>query len=283
MDEQGLNDAAILMMSLGEDDAAQIMRYLSPKEVQKIGEAIAATRTVTREQLNTVVERFSQATANQSLFTSDTGDYVRGVLTRALDDDKAQLMIGRILHEDKLGGIEQLKWMDPKSVGEMLRGEHPQIAAALLVQFDADHAADVLRQLPAALRHQVILRIARLDAIQPAALQELNTVLERWSAGGLQASRPAVGGIKTAADAINLLGGGLDAAVLDALRQQDPELAQQIVDLMFVFDDIVKLSDKELQLLLREVASETLIVALKGASPPSVSYTHLTLPTKRIV
>jgi flagellar motor switch protein FliG len=267
MDEQGLTDAAILLMSLGEDDASQILKHLSPKEVQKIGETIASTRAVSRERLDEVIMRFAGATTGQSLFRSDTGDYVRGVLQRALGHEKASMVIGRILEEDALPGIENLKWMDPVAVAEMLRVEHPQIIAAVLAHLDPDQAADILRLLPEAPRADVMFRVATMQTIQPAALEDLNEVLARLMAGADKPRGSKLGGTKAAADMINLLGSGADSAVLDAIRMQNEELAQQIMDLMFVFDDLMKLDDKSIQLVLKEVASETLIVALKGASP----------------
>ena len=267
MDEQGLTDAAILLMSLGEDDASQIFKHLTPKEVQKIGETIAATRSVPRERLDEVIVRFAGATQGQSLFRTDTGDYVRGVLQRALGQDKAGMLLGRILEPDALPGIENLKWMDPVAVAEMLRGEHPQIVAAIVVHLDADQAADIVRLLPDGLRSEVLYRVATLESIQPAALEDLNEVLKRLMASGGAPQRTLRGGTKPAADMINLLGAGMDSAALEAIRMQNEELAQQIMDLMFVFDDLMKLEDKSIQLLLKEVASETLIISLKGATP----------------
>ncbi|MBN9412056.1 MAG: flagellar motor switch protein FliG [Burkholderiaceae bacterium] len=267
MDEQGLTDAAILLMSLGEDDASQVLRHLSPKEVQKIGETIAATRTVPRDRLDEVIARFAGATKGQSLFRSDTGDYVRGVLQRALGHDKAGMLIERILEPDALPGIENVKWMDPVAVAEMLRGEHPQIVAALVVHLDADQAADIVRLLPDAQRNEVLYRVATLESIQPAALDDLNEVLARLMGANAAPRAQLRGGTKPAADMINLLGSGNDSAVLESIRMQNEELAQQIMDLMFVFDDLMKLDDKSIQLLLKEVASETLIISLKGATP----------------
>ena len=268
MDEQGLTDAAILLMSLGEEDAAQILRHLSPKEVQKLGETIATTRSVSRERLDEVIARFAGSTSGQSLFRSDTGDYVRGVLTRALGNDRASMLIERILDDAAMPGIDNIKWMEPLTVAEMLRGEHPQIVAALLVHLDPDQAADVLRLLPDAQRAEVLYRVATLEGIQPAAMDDLNDVLHRLMAGGEKPRKAPMGGTKSAADMINLLGAGVDSAALDAIRNQDADLAQQIMDLMFVFDDLMKLDDKSIQLILKEVASETLIVALKGATEP---------------
>lgn len=266
MDERGLNDAAILLMSLGEEEAAEVFKHLTPKEVQKLGETIARMRGVSREKVDFVIGRFTDDAAAQSLLVNDASDYVRSVLRRALGDDKASLLIDRILQGGDVSGIESLKWMDPLSVAELLRGEHPQIVAAILVHLEYEQSAAVLMQLPERMRSEVVLRVATLEGIQPTALKDLNEVLFKVLAGGDKIRKTSLGGVKTAAEMINQLGGNADVAVLDTIRSYDPDLAQKIMDKMFVFDDLVKLDDRSLQLVLREVASETLIVALKGGS-----------------
>ncbi|MGN1055212.1 MAG: flagellar motor switch protein FliG [Comamonas sp.] len=266
MDERGLNDAAILLMSLGEEEAAEVFKHLSPKEVQKLGETIARMRGVSKEKVDFVIARFTDDCAAQSLLVEDASDYVKSVLRRALGDDKAALLLDRILQGGDVSGIESLKWMDPVSVAELLRNEHPQIVAAILVHLEFDQAAAVLMQLPERLRSEVVLRVATLEGIQPSALKDLNEVLYKVLAGGDKIRKTSLGGVKTAAEMINLLGGNADVAVLDTIRNYDADLAQKIMDKMFVFDDLVKLDDRSLQLVLREVASETLIVALKGGS-----------------
>ena len=267
MDEQGLNDAAIFLMSLGEEEAAEVFKHLSPKEVQKLGETIARTRSVSRDRVDDVVNKFTEAAAQQSLLVSDTGDYVKAVLRRALGDDKASLLIDRILQGGDGSGIESLKWMDPLSVAELLRNEHPQIVAAILVHLDYEQAAAVLSQLTERQRGEVLLRIATLEGIQPTALKDLNEVLFKVLAGGDKIRKTSLGGIKTAAEIINLMGSNIEGTVLESIRGYDPDLAQKIMDKMFVFDDVMKLDDKAIQMVLKEVASETLIVALKGAAP----------------
>lgn len=267
MDEQGLNDAAIFLMSLGEEEAAEVFKHFSPKEVQKLGETIARMRNVSRDKVDQVINRFSGDAAAQSLLVSDTGNYVRAVLKRALGDDKAGLLIDRILQGGDVSGIESLKWMDPLSVAELLRHEHPQIIAAILVHLDYEQSAAVLMQFADRQRSEVLLRVATLEGIQPTALKDLNEVLFKVLAGGDKIRKTSLGGIKTAAEIINLLGNNTEAAVLESIRSHDPDLAQKIMDKMFVFDDIMKLDDKAIQTVLREVASETLIVALKGAAP----------------
>lgn len=265
MDDLGLNDAAIMLMSLGEEEAAEVFKHLSPKEVQKLGETIARMRTVSRERVDEVINRFTNDAAAQSLIVSDTGNYVRSVLKRALGDDKAALLIDRILQGGDVSGIESLKWMDPLSVAELLRNEHPQIVAAILVHLDPEQSSAVLMQLSDRQRSEVLLRVATLEGIQPTALKDLNEVLFKVLAGGDKVRKSSLGGVKAAAEMINLLGSGVDAVVLESIRNYDPDLAQKIMDKMFVFDDIVKLDDRAVQTVLKEVASETLIVALKAA------------------
>ena len=203
MDEQGLNDAAILLMSLGEEEAAEVFKHLTPKEVQKLGETIARMRAVSREKVDEVINRFSNDAAAQSLLVSDTSNYVRAVLKRALGDDKAALLIDRILQGGDVSGIESLKWMDPLSVAELLRNEHPQIVAAILVHLDAEQSSDVLMQFTDRQRSEVLLRVATLEGIQPTALKDLNEVLFKVLAGGDKIRKSSLGGVKAAADMIN--------------------------------------------------------------------------------
>ena len=267
MDEQGLNDAAIFLMSLGEEEASEVFKHFSPKEVQKLGETIARMRSVSRDKVDEVINRFAGAAAAQSLLVSDTGNYVRSVLKRALGDDKAGLLIDRILQGGDVSGIESLKWMDPLSVAELLRNEHPQIVAAILVHLDYEQSAAVLMQFTDRQRSEVLLRVATLEGIQPTALKDLNEVLFKVLAGGDEIRKTSLGGIKTAAEIINLLGNNTESVVIESIRSHDPDLAQKIMDKMFVFDDVIKLDDRAIQTVLKEVASETLIVALKGAVP----------------
>ena len=265
--EDGLQNAAVFLMSLGEVEASEVFKHLSPKEVQKLGEAIAKTKSITRDKVDEVVTKFTTIAAAQSLLVSDSGDYVRSVLKRALGDDKAALLIDRILQGGDVSGIESLKWMDPLSVAELLRNEHPQIVAAILVHLDFDQAAEVMKHLGERHRNEVMLRIATMEGIQPTALKDLNEVLFKVLAGGDKIRKASLGGIKTAAEMINLMGTAIEGTVIESIRGHDPDLAQKIMDKMFVFDDVIKLDDKAIQMVLKEVSSDSLIVALKGAQP----------------
>ena len=266
MEDDGIQDAAIFLMSLGEEEAAEVFKHLSPKEVQKLGETIARTRGVTHQKVEDVIHKFTGEAASQSLLVSDTDNYVRAVLKRALGDDKASLPIDRILQGGDVSGIESLKWMDPLSVAELLRNEHPQILAAILVHLDFDQTAGVLKNLTERTRNEVMLRIATLEGIQPTALKDLNEVLYRVLAGGDKIRKTSLGGVKTAAEIINLMGTSIETGVIESIREHDPDLAQKIMDKMFTFEDLLKLDDKSVQMVLKEVASETLVISLKGAS-----------------
>jgi flagellar motor switch protein FliG len=265
MDEHGLEDAAILLMSLGEEEAAEVFKHLAPKEVQRLGETIAKTRSVPRERLEQVLDKFSGEVADHSLLVPDSDEYVKGVLRRALGDEKANLLIDRILQGSDVTGIESLKWMDANSVAELLRNEHPQIVAAILVHLDYDQSSSVLKVFPERQRNEVLVRIATLDGIQPTALKDLNEVMSKVLAGGDRLKKTSLGGVKTAAEIINMLGNAVETAVLDYIREADTDLAQKIMDNMFTFDDLERLDDKAIQTLLREVQSESLVIALKGA------------------
>ncbi len=267
MADEGVQDAAILLMSLGEAEAAEVFKHLSPKEVQKLGETIARTRVIPRERVDAVLAKFTAEAASQSLLVQDSNDYVRSVLKLALGDDKASLLIDRILQGGDVSGIESLKWMDAVSVAELLRNEHPQIVAAILVHLDYDQCSDVLKNFTERQRNEVMLRVATMEGIQPTALKDLNEVLFQVLSGGDRVRKSSLGGIKSAAEIINLMGTTIEGTVLESIRNHDPDLAQKIMDKMFVFDDLIKLDNKAIQTVLKEVASDTLIAALKGAQP----------------
>jgi flagellar motor switch protein FliG len=267
MDDTGVEDAAILLMSLGEEEAAEVFKHLAPKEVQRLGETIARMKAVSRDRLEGVIDRFVTLAASESMLVADTDEYVKAVLRKALGEDKANLLIDRILQGSDVSGIESLKWMDAQSVAELLRNEHPQIVAAILVHLEFDQAADILKQFTERQRNEVMLRVATLDGIQPTALKDLNDVLSKVLAGGERTRKSSLGGVKPAAEILNMLGSGVETSVLDYVREADNDLAQKIMDSMFTFDDLEKLDDKGVQALLKEVQSESLVIALKGSTP----------------
>jgi flagellar motor switch protein FliG len=267
MDEKGLEDAAILLMSMGEEEAAAVFKHLEPKEVQSLGETIAKLKTITKDRVEEVLDRFKDEAVEMGSLVPDTDEYIKAVLRKALGDDKANLLIDRIIQGSDVTGIESLKWMDAGSVAELLRNEHPQIVAAILVHLDPDQASSVLKSFSDRHRNEVMVRIATLDGIQPNALKDLNEVLSRVLAGGTQMKKSSLGGAKPAAEIINLMGSSLETSILDYIREADGDLAQKIMDNMFTFDDLNKLDDKGFQAMLKEVQTESLIIALKGGSP----------------
>ncbi|HEX5685313.1 MAG TPA: flagellar motor switch protein FliG [Ideonella sp.] len=266
-DDQGIENAAILLMSLGEEEAAQVFKHLGPKEVQKLGETIAKLKVIPRERVEAVLDRFTTTAAEQHILVPDTDEYVKAVLKKALGEDKANLLIDRILQGSDVSGIESLKWMDAGSVAELLRNEHPQIVAAILVHLDHDQSSDVLKSFTERQRNEVLIRIATLDGIQPAALKDLNEVLNKVLAGGDRLKKASLGGVKAAAEIINMMGTSVETSALDYIREADGDLAQRIMDNMFTFEDMNKLDDKGFQSVLKEVQSESLVIALKGATP----------------
>ncbi|HOA92270.1 MAG TPA: flagellar motor switch protein FliG [Quisquiliibacterium sp.] len=267
MDDEGVVNSAVLLMALGEDTASEVFKHLGPKEVQRIGEAMAKLKTTTREKVDEVLEKFESEAGRNGSLVEDTDQYVRNVLVRALGEDKAGMLLDRILQGGDVSGIESLKWMDAVSVSELIRNEHPQIIASILVHLERDQSCDILMQFPERLRADVVLRIATLDGIQPNALRELNDVLAKVLAGGDRIKKAKLGGSKTAAEILNFMGGNQDAAVIETIRESDPDLAQKILDQMFTFDDLLKLDDRGIQAVLREVQTDQLVIALKSADP----------------
>lgn len=269
MNDEGVMNSAILLLSLGEEEAAEVFKHLAPKEVQKLGEAMTKLSNISREKINEVLLRFQGEAGEQTSIGGDSDKYIRSVITKALGDDKANLMLNRILQGDEASGIESLKWMDSVSVAELIKNEHPQIIASILVHLQPDQASEIILKFPDRLRNDVVLRIATLDSIQPAALRELNDVLAKLLAGGSERLQgKTLGGANTAAEILNYVGATNETAIIEAVREFDADLAQKILDNMFVFENLLEIDDRGIQALLREVQSESLIVALKGAPEP---------------
>ncbi|MBK7614163.1 MAG: flagellar motor switch protein FliG [Vitreoscilla sp.] len=265
-EDDRIENAAILLMSLGEEEAAQVFKHLGPKEVQKLGETIAKMKVIPRERVESVLDQFTHEAAEQHMLVPDNDEYVKSVLRKALGDDKANMLIDRIIQGSDVSGIESLKWMDAASVAELLRNEHPQIIAAILVHLDFDQASSVLKTFGERQRNEVLIRIATLDGIQPTALKDLNEVLSKVLAGGDRLKKSSLGGAKAAAEIINMMGSSVETSALDYIREADNDLAQKIMDNMFTFEDLNKLDDKGFQAVLKEVQSESLVLSLKGAT-----------------
>lgn len=266
MDNAGLDKSAILLMSLGEAEAAQVFKHLNPQEVQKIGQTMAKLKGVSRDKMQEVLAHFHDQAGRHSSIGVDSDGYIRSVLTQALGNDKAGFLLDRILQGEESDGIESLKWMDAAAVAELIRNEHPQIIASVLVYLERGHAANIAAQLPEHVRNDVVLRIATLDGIQPTAMRELNDVLSKLLCGSENVKKAPLGGVRTVAEILNFMGTTVETATMDAVREYDAGLAERIIDQMFVFENLLDVDDRGIQALLREVQSESLIVALKGAS-----------------
>lgn len=262
----GVEKSAVFLMSLGEAEAAAVLKYLEPKEVQKISAAMMKLKNLSREDISEVFHEFMVSASSKTTIGMDSNDYIRNMLTQALGDDKAAGLLDRIMHNSDTSGIESLKWMDPGAVAEMIGNEHPQIIATILVHLEPDQAAEILKMLTERTRNDVLLRISTLDGVQPLALRELNDVLSKLMSGGGTGKKTLHGGVETAAEILNFMGNTLEAEMMENVRNYDPELAQKIEDKMFVFENLLEVEDRGIQLILREVQSESLIVALKAAS-----------------
>jgi flagellar motor switch protein FliG len=235
--------------------------------VQKLGAAMSTMKAIQSEELVAVLGEFRGETEKNTSLGLDSDDYIRDVLTKALGDDKAASLLNRILGARDASGIESLKWMDGQSVADLIRNEHPQIIATILVHLERDQACEVLERFTERLRNDVVLRIATLDGVQPAALRELNEVLTKLLTGNENLKKKPMGGIRAAAEILNFFSGENEISVMANLKSYDNDMAQKIMDEMFVFDNIMDIEDRGIQLLLREVQSEALIIALKGATP----------------
>jgi len=263
----GAQRAAILLLSLGEADAAEVLRHMNPKEVQKIGLAMANVTSISREQVMAVMDEFTSILGGQTSLGIGTDDYIRSVLLQALGEDKAGGLIDRILLGRNTTGLDTLKWMDPRAIADIVRNEHPQIIAIVLSHVDHDHAAETLKLLPERTRADVLLRIATLDGIPPNALNELNDIMERQFSGNQSIKSSNIGGVKVAASILNFMDSGTDQTTLEDIKKIDAPLGDQIQDLMFVFDNLSDLDDRDVQLVLREVNTDKLGLALRGADP----------------
>lgn len=262
----GIERSAILMMSLGEDAAAEVFRHLTAREVQQLGATMASLKQVSREDVEAVLLSFREEADQVMAVSLGSDDYVRAVLTKALGSDRAASLIEDILEAGDSGsGIDALNWLDASTVAELISDEHPQIIATILVHLERDRAASVLNLLSARLRNDVMLRIATFGGVQPTALAELTETLNNLLSGQ-SAKRSKMGGVRTAAEILNMMNSTEEESVVTSLRERDADLAQKIVDEMFVFDNLIDIDDRGIQLLLKEVESEVLVIALKGAT-----------------
>ncbi len=260
-----LDQAAILVMALGEQDAAEVLKHMGPKEVQRLGTAMAKLNNVQQYEVEQVISNFMDEVRTQTGLGLGADSYIRNMLVRALGEDKASGLVDRILLGGSTTGLDTLKWMDARSVADIIRNEHPQIQAIVLAYLDPDQAAEVLDFFSEKNRLDVMMRIASLDAVQPSALQELNKILEKQFTGSLSGQNKSIGGFKTAAEIVNNLDSSVGSELLESIKEVDEDMGNQIQDLMFVFENLKDVDDRGIQTLLREVSSDVLIVALKGA------------------
>lgn len=264
----GLTDiekAAVLLISLGEGDAAEILKHLGPKEVQRIGEAMSRLDNVPQSRVESVVSDFLDVVSDQTGIGINNDRYIRAMLNQALGEDKAKTLIDRILFSTNTSGLDTLRWMDARQVAEIIRFEHPQIQAVIVSYLEPDQAANVLSFFDDKVRLDIVMRVAALDQIQPQALQELNDMLESQFSGPRSTQLTRLGGVKSAANIMNFIDTQIEAELMDAIKETDEGLANQISDLMFVFDNLLDVEDRNIQVILREIQTDQLVVALKGA------------------
>jgi flagellar motor switch protein FliG len=263
-DRSGTERAAILLLTLGEQEAAQVLRHMGAKEVQRIGAAMAKLSNVSKEEVHGVINEFSSAVESQTSVGVGAEDFLRKVLVDALGQEKASSIIDRISIGRSTKGLEALKWMDARAVAELIRLEHPQIIAIVLAYLEPDQSAEILTCLPANMRSDIMVRIATLDGVQPSALTELDDIMEKTFAGKGTARTSALGGAKAAANIINNLEPSQEGVIMDQITQTDEQLGSRIQDLIFVFDNLMDIDDRGMQELLRQVASDKLLLAMKG-------------------
>ena len=261
----GTEKAAILLLSLSEEDAAQILKHLEPKQVQQVGTSMAAMQDFTQEKITAVHKLFIKEIQNFSTIGFQSEEFVRKALTAALGEDKAGNLIDQIVMGGGAKGLDSLKWMDSKQVANIIRNEHPQIQTIVLSYLEPDQSAEILGQFADKVRLDLTMRIANLEEVQPAALQELNEIMEKQFAGQAGAQSAKMGGLKAAADIMNFLDTNVEGALMDAIREHDEEMSQQIQDLMFVFENLADVDDRGIQAILRDVQQDALMKAIKGA------------------
>jgi len=256
--------AAVLLISLGEADAAEVLRYLGQKEVQQLGLAMSNLDNIPQSSVESVMADFMEAISDQTSIGINNDHYIKEMLSQALGSDRAQTLVDRILMTTNTSGLESLKWMDSRQVAEIIRYEHPQIQAVVIAYLDPDQAAHVLQRFDENVRLEIMMRITSLDEIQPSALQELNDILESQFSGATSQSA-SLGGLKTTANIMNYFDSNTEQELMEKIREVDEALGDQISEMMFVFDNLIDVEDRGIQVILREINTDTLVVALKGA------------------
>jgi flagellar motor switch protein FliG len=241
------------------------LKFLEPKQVQVLGSAMAVMEDMTQDKITAVHKHFIEEIQNYSTIGFKSQDFVRKALIAALGEDKAAHLLDQIMTGSGAKGLESLKWMDSKQVATIIRNEHPQIQTIVMSYLEPEQSAEILAQFPEKVRLDLLMRVANLEEVQPAALQELNEIMEKQFAGQAGAQAAKMGGLKSAANIMNYLDTNIEGQLMDAIREQDEEMSQQIQDLMFVFDNLIDVDDRGIQAILREVQQEALMKAIKGA------------------
>ncbi|MEH6649260.1 MAG: flagellar motor switch protein FliG [Motiliproteus sp.] len=257
--------SAILLMSLGESDAAEVLKHMGPKEVQRVGAAMAELANIEQSQVEMVMSDFLNSVGNQTGLGVGSDGYIRNMLTQALGTEKAAGVIDRILEGGNTRGLDTLKWMEARQVADVVRYEHPQIQAIVVSYLDSDQAAEVLAFFDEKVRLDILMRISALDTVQPNALQELNDILERQFANSASTATTDMGGVRVVADIMNFFDTATEASVMESIREVDDDLGEEIQDLMFVFANLSDVDDRGIQTILREISTDVLLIALKGA------------------
>ena len=260
---KGPEKAGVLLLTLGEDVAAEILQHMSPKEVQMVGSTMATMNDVSRPTVEYVIDDFFDVLESQTALGIGNDSYIRGMLQKALGD-KAGSVIDRILMGSGSNGLESMKWMDPKAIAEIIRLEHPQIIAIVLSYLEADSAARVLTHLPENMRAGILMRIATLEGVQPAAIKELDSIMERYFSDNENVKSSMVGGERTAADILNSIDTSIENTIMEQVRAENEDLATRIDDMMFVFENLRDVDDRGIQTMMREVSTDLLSLALKG-------------------
>ncbi|MFZ9122643.1 MAG: flagellar motor switch protein FliG [Burkholderiaceae bacterium] len=266
-DIDGASKAAVVLLAVGPDAAADVLRNVSPFEVQKISGKMATVRALSREIVTQVLREFREATSDGSQVAFDTDSFMQNMLHKALGTEGASDLLGKLESAIDMSGVESLKRMEPDVLYEMIKNEHPQIVATVMVFLDPQQAALVTKLFPDELRDELMLRVALLQKVQPAALKELNEVMSRNAESGGDTRRSNVGGVTPTAEILNYLSGGMDQSALNKIKEYDAELAQLILEQMFTFEDLIEIDDRSLQTLLLEIPADMLVISLKGASP----------------
>ena len=287
----GTERAAVIMLLLGEQQAADVIRFMAPREVSALGTAMVGAADLSQDLVNLVLDDFVATIKTQTNLGLGTPGYVENVLKRALGDEKAATVLGKIMPPASSKGLEILQWMDAKSIGEMINDEHPQVIAIILSVLEHDIAAQVLEFIPELKRAEVIQRVATLDAVQPSAMQELEGIMAEQFTSNTSAKAASLGGVQTAAKIMNFAKVDIESSVMSGISALDQGLTTLIQDNMLTFENMAEVDNRSIQTLLRSIEQDMLMSALRGADERTkdkflsntVSYTHLTLPTMLMV